>query len=293
MADKILLLEEGMRLKKLLLIIIVSWLPFTVYAQIQNDAQIQALYVKSGLDKQLEQLPLVIQASFEQASQADKTIQKLPGNIISIIKTSIREAFNPASLKAAMLTEIRENLAAQDIEEVLDWLDSPLGKKCTKLEEAASTPDAFAKMQQYAARIQKSPPTAKRLNILQKLDSAVKGTESGVDIAINCQVAVALATVSTLPSEQQRSLKDISRELEKNRPQLEAMVRSQVLLTHLYTYRNLTDDEIQQYIEFASSPAGSKYHSVTGEALKKAFYAGSIRWGKSIGEAMKQMQHQS
>lgn len=282
-----------MRLKKLLLMIIIFWLPFTVYAQIQNDAQVQALFGKSGQEKQLEQLPLVIQSFFEKASQADKNIQKLPGNISLIMKASIQEAFKPASLKETVLAEMRAKLTAQDIKEVLDWLDSPLGKKCTRLEEDASTPEALAKMQQYAAQIKNAPPTEERLNIIRKLDSAVKGTESGVDIAINGQIAIALATISTLPVEQRRSLESISGELEKNRPQLEAMVRSQVLLSYLYTYRSLTDDEIQQYIEFAASPAGSRYHSVTEQALKKAFLEGSVRWGKSIGETINQMKNQS
>jgi len=273
--------------------IIIFWLPFTVYAQIQNDAQVQALFGKSGQEKQLEQLPLVIQSFFEKASQADKNIQKLPGNISLIMKASIQEAFKPASLKETVLAEMRAKLTAQDIKEVLDWLDSPLGKKCTRLEEDASTPEALAKMQQYAAQIKNAPPTEERLNIIRKLDSAVKGTESGVDIAINGQIAIALATISTLPVEQRRSLESISGELEKNRPQLEAMVRSQVLLSYLYTYRSLTDDEIQQYIEFAASPAGSRYHSVTEQALKKAFLEGSVRWGKSIGETINQMKNQS
>jgi hypothetical protein len=282
-----------MRFEKLLVMIIVSLLPISVYAQIQNDAQVQELYVKSGLEKQLEQLPLVIQATFEQASQVDKRVQKLPGNVSSIIKASIQQAFKPASLKETVLTEIRAKLATQDIKKVLAWLESPLGRKCTQLEEDASTPEALAKMQQYAARIQNSPPSAERLKIIRKLDSAVKGTEGGVELAIDSQVAIALATISTLPAEQQRSLESISREFEKNRPQLEAMVRAQVLLSFLYTYRNLTDAEIQQYIDFAASPGGSKYHSVTEEALKKAFLAGSVRWGKSIGEAIKQMKNQS
>lgn len=282
-----------MRLKKLLLIIIVSWLPITVYAQIQNDTQIRELFVKSGLEKQLEQVPLVIQATFEQASQADKNIQKLPSNISSIMKVSIRDAFKPTSLKEAMLTAIKAKLATQDIKEVLVWLDSPLGKKCTQLEEGASTPEAMVKMQKYAAQLQNSPPTTERLNIIRKLDSAVKGTEGGVELAINSQIAVAMATISTLPPEQRRSLESISREFEKNRPQLEAMVRSQVLLSFLYTYRSLTDDEIQQYLDFAASPAGARFISVTEEALKKAFLAGSVRWGKSIGEAIKQVKNQS
>jgi hypothetical protein len=281
-----------MRLKICLWVILVSLLPITGYAQTQKDSPVQELYVKSGLKKQLEQLPFIIQAAFEQAGQEDDSVRKLPNNIISTIKASVQEAFAPAILKEALLPELREKLTAQDIKKVLNWLDSPLGKKCTQLEEAASTPEALAEMEKYADRMQNSPPTAQRLNILRKLDSAIKATKSNVEMAINTQVAVALAILTTFPLEQQGSPEDILREVGKNRPNLEAAVREQVLISLLYTYKSLTDNEIQQYIEFATSPIGSKYHSVATAALNKAFLGGSIRWGKKIGDAIKQEKTQ-
>lgn len=129
--------------------------------------------------------------------------------------------------------------------------------------------------------------------MFREFDSATKTTESAVEMIINTQVAVALAMTATLQLEQQRSLDDISREFEKNRPNIEAAVRSQILISFLHTYKDLTDAEIQQYVEFARSAVGTKYHSVGLAALKKAFVGSSLRWGKSIGDAIKQLKNQT
>ena len=282
-----------MRAKTLLWIILVSFLPITAYGQTQDDSQVQELYVKSGLENQLHQYPFIIQAAFEQASQVDDRVRRLPKNVLSAIKASAHEAFAPAGLKGAVLPELREKLTAQAIKELLDWLDSPLGKRCTQLEETASTPEGLTGMQEFASRMQASPPTVQRVDTLRKLDSAIKATESAVDVAINTEVAVAFAFVTALPSEQQRPLEDIARELERQRPNIEAMMRSQVLVSFLYTYRTLSDDEIERYIAFATSPVGSKYHSVTMAAVKKALIAGSIKWGRSVGDAIERLKKQS
>jgi hypothetical protein len=148
-------------------------------------------------------------------------------------------------------------------------------------------------MQQYAARLQSSPPKAERLKVLKQFDSGVKATEGTVDMAINAQIAVALAIIATFPLEQRMPLDDVSREMEKNRPVLEATVRSQVLIAHLYTYRSMTEVEIQLYAEFAKSPAGSKYHLVTMAACKKAILEGAVKWGDLIGNAIKETKGSS
>jgi hypothetical protein len=260
--------------------------------QNQKDALVQELYIKSGLQKQFEQLPLALQAAFDQGVLKDDQVRKLPGNLVSAMRTLAREAFAPESMKAALFKEQKEKLTVQEMKQVLGWLDSPLGKKCTRMEEAASTPEAFVEMEQYAARMQASPPPADRLRVLQKLDTAVKATETGVEIAVSTQVALALAVISTLPLERQRSIDDIVREIEKSRPLVEGTVRAGTLVSLLYTYRDLSDAEIQRYIDFAVSPVGSKFQSVCMTALKKAFFDCSVKWGKAIGEAIKQMKTQ-
>lgn len=282
-----------MRTKIMLGAILLCLLPAVASAQNQHDALVQEVYIKSGMAKELEQLPLVIKAAVDQAAREDDSLKNLPKNISTIMSALAQEAFAGEKLKEVVLPALREKLTVQDLEKILEWLDSPLGKICTQLEVAAATPEAVIAMEQYGSQIKKTPPTAARLDNLRKLDLASKGTETNVEVAFAGQVAVFLAVNYTLPVEQQVPLNVIERELEKTRPQIEAEVRKETLISLLYAYRSLTDAQIKQYIKFLKSPVGSKYVAVCNEALKKALWEGNIRWGKAIGEALKQEEKKS
>ena len=178
--------------------ILLSLLPIFSYANDPNDSQVLELYVKSGMENQVEQLPSVIQTVFDQAIPQDDQARKLPKEILSVMRASVPEAYAPERLKKTIVAELAERLTDQDSKDTLKWLDSPVGKKCTQLEEAASTAEAQAEMEQYAARLSDSPPTAERLKVLRELDSAAKVTEDAVQMAIQTQAAVALAVRATL-----------------------------------------------------------------------------------------------
>jgi hypothetical protein len=252
-----------------------------------KDALVLELYEKSGLRKQLEQLPLTAQAAFELSIMRDDQMGKLPKNVPSVMRTLAREAFAVEGLKETFLKEMKEKLTAGDMEEVLTWYNSPLGEKCTAMEEAASTPTALIKMRQYAAYMQQSPPAADRLTVIARLDSAVKATESSVEMAINSQTAITLAFMSTLPQDHRKPFDEVVREMDRTRSQVAATVRSETQLALLYTYKDLTDGEIGRYVGFAESPAGSKLQSVCTAAFKKVFLGAGVKWGRAIGEAVK------
>ena len=284
------MLEKGMLSKIWLWAILLSLLPIFSFANDQNNSQVLELYVKSGMEKQVEELPPVIQSLFDRSVPGDDQARKLPKEILSAMRTSVPEAYAPEKLKKTILAELTGKLTDQDIKDTLQWLDSPIGKKCTQLEEEASTPEALAAMQEYAARLHNSPPTAERLKVLREFDAAAKVTADAVEMAIHTQVAVTMALRATLPTDQQQPIEEIYREIEKTRPAVEAEARTQTLISQLYAYRSLTDAEIQTYTEFAKSPAGSNFYSACTAALNKAYIEGATRWGKLIGDAMKEMQ---
>jgi hypothetical protein len=287
------MLEKSMLSKIWLWATLLFLLPIFSYAHAQNNSQVLELYVKSGMEKQVQQIPSVMQALFDQSVPEDDQARKLPKEVLSAMRASVPAAFAPERLKETILAELTRRLTAQDIKDTLQWLDSPIGKKCTQLEEAASTPEAQDEMQQYAGRLHDSPPTAERLKVLRELDSAATVTGNAVEMAIQTQAAVALAIIATLPVEQQKPREEVYRDIEKTRPAIEALVRSQTLISQLWAYRSLTDAEIKRYTQFAKSPAGSKYSSAAMAAFDKANLEGAIKWGKLIGDAMKEMKNKS
>jgi hypothetical protein len=282
-----------MRIKAWLGLLLLSLWPVLAYAQDQHEALVQELYVKSGLEKQVQLLPLSIQSGLDQPPITEDRLPKPPRQVLSVMKDLAQAAFAPESLKAVVLSEFRAKLTTQDLKTLLKWFDSPLGIKCTQLEEKASTPEAYAEMQKYAVNLKNSPPTLERLKVIKKFDTTVHATKSTVETVIGTRIALALAVNATLPRERQRSLADISREIKKNRPDVEAAMQLETLVSLLYSYQSLTEAEIQQYIKFAATSAGSKYHAVGNAALEKAIFEGGLRWGKAIGEAVQQINSQA
>jgi uncharacterized protein YqeY len=282
-----------MRSKIYLWTILLSLLPMILYAQTQGNSPVQELYVKSGMEKQTEQIPSLMQALIDRPSFEDDQLRKLPKSVLSVMRASIPEAFAPERLKEVILADLTGKLSDQEIKEVLQWLDSPLGKKCTQLEVEASTAEAQSDIQKFADGLQDSPPRDERLKALRELDSAAKITDSAVEMAIDIQAATALGMVAALPLEQQKRPDEVARELEETRSAVEAAARSEIFISNLYTYRSLTETEIKQYTEFAKSSAGSQFSSVSIAALKKAMNEGAVKWGKLIGNAIKELEGSS
>jgi hypothetical protein len=253
----------------------------------QSDPLVGELYVKSGLKKQLEMFPVTSRAALGAALQRDKKMEEIPADLLKAMTDTIDRAFAEQDLKGVVLKEFKESLTASEIKEALSWLDSPLGKRITALEEMASTPAAYFGMQQYASTLRESPPTAPRLQIAGRLDSATRATESNVDMLLSMQAAVAMAFISASPPEREMPFDNLLKEMAKAKPAIEAEMQSQIQLGILYTYRDLTDAEIERYIGFLASIPGSKYQSAVTAAMKKAFVAGSVKWGEAIANAAK------
>ena len=248
-----------------------------------QTALIEELYVKSGLEKQVKQIPNSVEQGFDEAVFKDENLRRLPRSVVSGIRSLITEAFAPELLKTEIIREMEAGMEDEHVRRVLEWLNSGLGRKRTAVEEAASRPDSLSQTQLMAAQIRTSPLPPDRLNLLRRLDQAMGATETFVSLALNTQIAVASAIVASLPPEQQQPLSELKTQIERTRPQLESAINAYVLASFLYTYQTLSNPEIRAYINFASSRTGKVYHEATVAGFTHAMISASIRWGKSIG----------
>jgi hypothetical protein len=253
----------------------------------QNDVLVRELYSKSRLKKQLEMFPVTSRAALGEAAQRDPKMKDFPADLLAAMTGAIDRAFAEGELKGIVLKELKERLTVPEVKEVLVWLDSPLGKRITLMEEMGSTPAAYFGMQQFASQLRSSPPAADRLKIIGRLDSALKAVEFNVDMLLSMQAAVAMAFFSALPAEREMPFENLLKEMAKAKPAIEAEVHSQVQLSILYTYKDLSETEIEQYIAFLTSPPGHEHQAAVAAAIKKAFIAGSVKWGEAIADAAK------
>ena len=247
------------------------------------------LYAKSGLKKQIELLPSNMQAQFAQ----DFHFQQMPREVSSEIKALVAQCFAAKNLEPIVLKHIEARMSPGVMRAVMDWLDSPLGKKCTKLEGAASTPEAVAGIQAFALELQDSPPSPDRLRLIRTFDAATRSTEAAVTITMNMELAIRTAFLTSFPPEAETSVAEIMEEIKRNQPQLEAMLHPQVVINLLYAYRSLSNSELEEYIEFATSDMGKNYHAATLDAIRNALLDASLRFGRSMVDLFRHIGKQS
>ena len=274
-----------MRIRSFPLTVFLFCLPFAAHAQNASDELLRLLYVKSGLQTQLQQLPFTVQEMFDQRV-ASGQYGTLDAKIISALRKGIRTPFVPDTMKETIIEELRKRLSSEDVREVLVWLESPLGTKITKLEEAASTPDTMKELPQFAEKLREAPPAQDRLRVLERLDAATRATETNVEVIMIGQLSVIVALVATLPEEKRAPIADIRAEVEKTRPQFESMVKTHVLVIFLYTYRSLTVSELDIYVKFAESDVGRRYHNAAVAGLKKVLNNFMMQLGSAIANVL-------
>lgn len=150
----------------------------------------------------------------------------------------------------------------------LKWLESPIGQKNLKLEGAVNTPEGEQGLMAFAETLESNPASAERIGMIQKLMSTLEVSGNMKEMAVEMLVGSVRSTNAALPKEERvdnEQLSNMRSQMEMIMgPQLEGMVP--VML--LYTYKDASDAELSQIIEFYNSPTGQWFSKTELNALK-------------------------
>jgi hypothetical protein len=247
------------------------------------DTRVGELMVRSGIDKQMNSYPdnvrLGMQRGRAQSQLSDAQYQ--------LLMNSVSKAYNPVAMKQTMAKRLRRELSLADIDGALGWLSSPLGRRVTLLEEENSTPEAYQAMQAWVEALKEPPPEA-RMELIRRFDEAVGVTEFTVMSVKHSQLAMVAALTATQPAAQQRAaFEKVTQVFEQRHDELVRTMGGQTLPHMLYIYRSLSNAELEQYLAYAVSPVGKRYHSASQAALDDAIIQAAHKSGRVFGDALR------
>lgn len=254
------------------------------FADDNNSNQlVQTLMHKSGLKKQIEQVPQLLQAELDQQQMEAKGLTQEDFKKISRMA---RSAFDAKTIHDTVQTYIKSNLPENDTRVVLEWLDSPLGRKITRLEEDASTAEAYTEMQAIGPKLLDENKDSARIQKIKRLDNAIGATESTITTVLNIQLAMITAMSAAMEADKGPTFEDVQDLVNRNKSQIQAVMERMVQMQFLYSYRALTDYEIDRYTQFAESKSGQRYHFVSIRAIDEALVRAARKMGSQMGMRM-------
>lgn len=245
------------------------------------------LYQISGMQSQLESMSGAFDQGFGRF--ADKVPEKTLNDLIKIGK----DTFHEPTMGKIIVAHISKNMTDDQMKKVLDWHTTKIAKKITQLENAAATPEGQKSMVAYAQQLSKNQPEQAYIAQIQQLAVASKSVDLAVEIASNMQFSMGAGMAMATSGDKAVDLDKLAAQVEKAKPGLQQQLSQYILISMLYTYKDLSEQELNRYIEFASSPAGSKFYTAMFGGIDKAFTEVGRRYGKALGEYFKQDAKQS
>ena len=210
----------------------------------QGDV-IAQLYQLNNLDSQIDTLTNGFSSGLNMSTGAGGELSDIVQNAVKKLDTS--------KLKRRARSYFRSHLDKKSAEAVMTWSRSPLGRKVTQLEKKNATMRFSDQGMESAPEI--SPA---REALINELDRAARVSETAMQILKESIDGA----VSALPK-QQRNGKDLRKTfleasnaaLAEKKPQLRQSIHN----TLINTYESLSDNELQQYINFLKTEPARKF----------------------------------
>jgi hypothetical protein len=245
------------------------------------------LYKVSGMQSQLESMSAAFDRGFGRF--ADKVPEKTLNDLIKIGK----DTFHEPTMGKIIVAHLAKNMTDDQMKKVLDWHTTKIAQKITQLENAAATPEGQKKLMAYAQQLSTNQPEQAYIVQIQKLAIASKSVDLAVEIASNMQFSMGAGMAMATSGDKAVDLDKLAAQVKKAKPQLQQQLSQYILISMLYTYRDLPEQELNRYIEFVSSPAGSKFYTAMFGGIDEAFVEVGKRYGKALGEYFEQDAKQS
>ncbi|WP_022961680.1 DUF2059 domain-containing protein [Halopseudomonas pelagia] len=245
-----------MRLKPLHLLIM-SLLAALALTTMSARANTDRLYELSGMATH--------QTHFQHALTAaqQRYAQQLPRNVYESLVRQSNQRFAPQAMTDRAQARLALAMNASSHEQAVAFYESALGGKIVALETQATSATSVAAMQRGIPQMEVS---TERLTTLRQLSVSLPALELGVEVSMS------LANLAT------QSANDLlgglfqvpGNVVDSRRDTLRGQMQPDLPNTLAYVYRDLSDTELQQYLDWAQSEAGRNTSRAMELAAKDA-----------------------
>ncbi|MCM0612847.1 DUF2059 domain-containing protein [Marinobacter sediminum] len=193
---------------------------------------------------------------------------QMPPMVAETIGHVVSSSFSAAQIEQQIVEGLEERLSDKQLEAVGEWYETPVARKISAAEIAASAPSAWQNIQARAPELNRKYKGTDRARMFDRFDRASRATESAVDTTIAVQLG--LATAMAAFSSDSVHYDQLKQGIEDQRSMLRGVVGQQVYDSYLYTYEGIGAQEMNLYLDFLESPAGTAFSKVVTESIQQA-----------------------
>ncbi len=249
------------------------------------DKLVTEIIDTSGLRAQLRGFAAEVASSANSASQSGQENQpQLDQRAVAEIAA---RHFEADAMTADLVQGLKAAYEAERMSRFLELLRSPIALKMSAIEGRPVTREERA---QFAESFRKSPPSAARQKLILTIDEVTRNSELGLAIATLTAREMVDALFEGLQKAGKRPPKEarqlINSQIGAAEPQIRAGFRT---LLHI-TYRDISDDELGEYVKLLDSETGRWGAGALAGSLRPAVEKRVRPFARDIANLMLQQQ---
>lgn len=206
---------------------------------------------------------------------------------LEIAKRVIREQLASEKLEGHVLEVLEKRPADAHLDEALEWLRTPLGKKVTRAKIAICGPVDPDEMAEFAEQKRANPPSQKRLELIERYDDSALLSAMASTTVLLSSYGVAAMVEALKPEGERLGPEALLKSMNSQRALLEPIFEETFAVTSLFGFRDLSDEEIEALVVFSESEAGQWYHGITSSVFLEALRETTARLGESFTAALR------
>jgi hypothetical protein len=244
------------------------------------------IYQDAAVREQVRASLGAMPAHMRQLFSADTGAQ-LSDQQLDLVTAAAKRGFRIDVFEAPALSALAANLDAATVAKTDTFLGSDLGRRMVAADLATARLDEPTIDKIMNGEIA-SPTTPQRDALFDKLERALRSTESTVQIFLNMGQAVAIGTAVGSGRDTAAVAESARKSGEASRPGLEQNMREPLRRYLAYSYRDLSDEDLKHLLAFVESPAGKRYVAANIAAMGAGFDAMGRRCGEQLGESLRE-----
>lgn len=235
----------------------------------------------SPIDDIVEQYPAMLSQGIREGLKQRGQVPPMVADTVGYVVSS---SFSADKIEQQIITDLQARLTDEQLQAVSEWYQTPVARKISSAEIAASAPEAWPQIQASAPELNRKYKGTPKAEMFDRFDRAARATESAVDTTIAVQLGLATA-MSALSSESMH-YEQLERRIENQRGMLRGVVGQQVYDSYLYTYDKISAQELALYLDFLESPAGKQFSQVVTSSIQQAIMEPVESIGRQISRFM-------
>lgn len=235
----------------------------------------------SPIDDIVEQYPAMLSQGIREGLKQRGQVPPMVADTVGYVVSS---SFSADKIEQQIITDLQAQLTDEQLQAVSEWYQTPVARKISSAEIAASAPEAWPQIQASAPELNRKYKGTPKAEMFDRFDRAARATESAVDTTIAVQLG--LATAMSALSSESMYYEQLERRIENQRGMLRGVVGQQVYDSYLYTYDKISAQELALYLDFLESPAGKQFSQVVTSSIQQAIMEPVESIGRQISRFM-------